>query len=529
MIRSGKLGEGTYGIVYQCSSPTSNKQFAVKRNLSDLDNSYIGVVRELDILTKTRGHPNVVKLEQVAFGDPFSGAVFSPLNKKDRRYQKDDTVHFLFQKASYDLHKFIHRKYDLSQVKKFMVHILLGLEFLHSKKIIHRDLKPCNILIFEDEVDTSGSKGVAKICDFGLSKPFTKQGQQTPGVVSSWYRAPEIALDNPHYNLKSDVWSAGCVLFELFAKTSFIVPATENNDDVLSCILGALPQQLESEKFKELVRQNKWRKVRLNKNHSPRVRKTFQARLPPETPGLEDFCDLLTGMLTFDFQKRFTVSQALDHPFFDNFSPLIQSTRKEFLEEEVVPRVYCPKAIEHTWMSRLAIEIYNSRNERDWFTPRMLFQAMDLFDCYLTAALTAERPASAVESEFRGLVHDKPGTELRFMVCVYIALKYFSSLHRAISFEKVLPKELHSPEAFLIAEQFEGGLIKNCFEYNIYRDTIYEAADYFGDILGEEEVRDLVVLYTRNAHLGGKSVREVYSHYMENLKGKFLTEFKNAF
>src|SRR3990167_1562775 len=125
MIRNDKIGEGTYGIVYSCHSPTSGKEFAVKRNLADQNNSFIGVIRELDILNKMRQHPNIVKLEQVSFGEPFTKGLFSPLNKKNITSQKDDSVHFVFQKASYDLHHFIHKIEGLQHFKKYMVQMLL--------------------------------------------------------------------------------------------------------------------------------------------------------------------------------------------------------------------------------------------------------------------------------------------------------------------------------------------------------------------------------------------------------------------
>jgi len=52
-----------------------------------------------------------------------------------------------------------------SDAWQYIVMILIGLHFLHSKKIIHRDLKPANIL-----VDNLGGIQILKIGDFGISK-----------------------------------------------------------------------------------------------------------------------------------------------------------------------------------------------------------------------------------------------------------------------------------------------------------------------------------------------------------------------
>ena len=54
MLRGDKLGEGTFGIVYAGSSPKSKRQYAIKRNLVEEETSFIGVPRELDMLTKLR-------------------------------------------------------------------------------------------------------------------------------------------------------------------------------------------------------------------------------------------------------------------------------------------------------------------------------------------------------------------------------------------------------------------------------------------------------------------------------------------
>lgn len=88
------------------------------------------------------------------------------------------------------------------------------MDHLHKNNIIHRDLKSANILL--------SKQGVLKIADFGfarsIEKPFTRP--LTPIVVTLWYRAPEILLGHGTYNEKSDVWSIGCFMIELFLMES---------------------------------------------------------------------------------------------------------------------------------------------------------------------------------------------------------------------------------------------------------------------------------------------------------------------
>lgn len=536
MQRGEKLGEGTFGIVYSASSPKTNRQYAIKRNLVEDETSFIGVPREVDVLNKLRLHPHIVRLEQVAFGQPFNGNCFSPLVGKERKSQRDDSIHFVFKQAAYDLHRFVYGAIitDFGLIKRYMVNMLLGIEYMHSKRILHRDLKPSNVLIFGDEKDAMGIGNIAKICDFGLAKPYTYQGSQTPSTVTSWYRAPEITLGYPHYDYKTDIWSLGCILYEMVAKRAFIPDVPDNNDDILSSILGALPQELPMRKFRELVRSNKWRQVKLTPAHSPRIRRSFMQQIGLSSEGLEQFerqagrmdlfCDLLDNMLRFEWDRRFTATECLNHPFFEDHKTIINETRSQFPPQPIKEhRMLITKCVERKWMAQAVTEIFNNRDALRWYSNRALFQAMDLFDRYLSVMFhVTSIPPNAVESDLKGFIHDKFGAELRFMTCLYLCIKYFSSIHYPISYDSIVAEEYRTTEARLIAEQFEGGFIKNCLEYDIYRPTVYEAADEFGDKLEDTDIRDLIILYSMNTTFSNMTPSELYQYYRSNLRGRPL-------
>jgi serine/threonine protein kinase len=536
MLRGNKIGEGTFGIVYSGNSPKSNNQYAIKRNLVEEDTSFIGVPREVDMLNKLRHHPHIVRLEKVAFGEPFNGGCFSPLVGKDRISQRDDSIHFIFKQANYDLHRFIYGavRTDFALIKRYMVGILLGVEYIHSQKILHRDLKPCNILIFGDEKDVNNVGNIAKICDFGLAKPYTYQGYQTPNTVTSWYRAPEITLGYPNYDYKIDVWSTGCILFEMVAKRAFIADVSDNNDEILSRILGSLPKELPLRKFRELIRSNKWREkgrdIKLTPAYNPRVRRSLIQQIGLNIEGInqferqagkmELFANLLDNMLAFEWELRYTATECLNHPFFEDYRSLIMETRKQYpprLQEEE-SLILC-KSVERKWMAEAVTDIFNNRASLKWYNIRSLFQAMDLFDRYLSVMFhTLTIAPNAVESDLKGFVHDKFGAELRFMTCLYLCIKYFSSIHLPISYENIVSEEYRTQEAKLIAEQFEGGFIKNCLEYNIYRPTVYEAADESGDKLEDTDIRNLIVLYSMSNKFSGMKPTELYQYYRVNYR-----------
>lgn len=114
-----------------------------------------------------------------------------------------------------DLSKIIHDpKYtSISEdiVKGFMLQFLKGLAELHKFQVLHRDIKPQNLLV--------SKKGVLKIADFGLARFIASPGRKmTKGVVSDWYRPPEIFFGASYYSFAIDIWSAGCIFAEFLIR-----------------------------------------------------------------------------------------------------------------------------------------------------------------------------------------------------------------------------------------------------------------------------------------------------------------------
>lgn len=109
----------------------------------------------------------------------------------------------------------------MAHIKHFGKQIFNGLSHMHAKNISHRDLKPENILIkqpaFGQEFDIS--KADLKIADLGAAKVLNPNGLNTPYVVSRYYRAPELIMGSNKYDCSIDVWSTGCILFELITRT----------------------------------------------------------------------------------------------------------------------------------------------------------------------------------------------------------------------------------------------------------------------------------------------------------------------
>uniref|UniRef100_A0A3Q1IPX9 non-specific serine/threonine protein kinase n=1 Tax=Anabas testudineus TaxID=64144 RepID=A0A3Q1IPX9_ANATE len=94
------------------------------------------------------------------------------------------------------------------QIVSWFIQICLGLKHIHDRKILHRDIKAQNIFL-----TSRGMK--AKLGDFGIARMLNNTLELARTCVGTpYYLSPEICENRP-YNNKTDIWSLGCVLYEL--------------------------------------------------------------------------------------------------------------------------------------------------------------------------------------------------------------------------------------------------------------------------------------------------------------------------
>ncbi|KAI3497528.1 hypothetical protein L1887_40206 [Cichorium endivia] len=202
-----KIGQGTYSSVYRAKDLETGKIVALKKvRFTKMDPESVRFMAREIIVLRRLDHPNVMKLEGL-LTSRVSGNLYLVF---------DYMEHDLAGLAASPMIKFTE-----SQIKCYMQQLLCGLEHCHNRGILHRDIKGSNLLI-----DNNGN---LKIGDFGLATIFSTNQRQplTSRVVTLWYRPPELLLGATDYGVAVDLWSAGCILAELFAGKPIMPGRTE--------------------------------------------------------------------------------------------------------------------------------------------------------------------------------------------------------------------------------------------------------------------------------------------------------------
>ncbi|KAI7731044.1 hypothetical protein M8C21_019933 [Ambrosia artemisiifolia] len=286
-VFSLQIGQGTYSSVYRARDLLNNKIVAIKkvRFVNMEPESVRFMAREIQILRRL-DHPNCMKL-QALVTSKYSGSLYLVFD-----YMEHDLVGLLHSQKD--------RKFTLPQIKCYMQQFLRGLEHCHSRGILHRDLKGSNILLNND--------GTLKIGDFGLAARF-EPGQKEPltsRVVTLWYRAPELLFGSTSYGVAIDMWSAGCILAELFLGRPIMPGRTEVEQIHKIFKLCGSP----SEEYWEVSKLPHATSFKPQKPYKRRIIETFQQHLPPSALALLD------TLLAIEPDARGTATSALSSEFF---------------------------------------------------------------------------------------------------------------------------------------------------------------------------------------------------------------------
>ncbi|KAI8468803.1 MAG: kinase-like protein [Monoraphidium minutum] len=219
---------------------------------------------------------------------------------------------------------------NATAVGVYAAQLLVALRHLKRCRVLHADIKPDNILV-------NARRSKVKICDFG-SAMFAGENERTPYLVSRFYRAPEVILGLA-YDYPMDMWSIGCVLYELFTGR-ILFPGRTNNDMLRTMmeVKGPFPRKMLKkgifvEKHFEddanmsfaLMEEDPVSKMPVRRLiPNPTVKHNFAqllARSEGDKAKVSALADLLERMMALDPERRIDPDAALRHPFVKDYVP----------------------------------------------------------------------------------------------------------------------------------------------------------------------------------------------------------------
>ena len=189
------IGKGSFSQVYLVKRKKDSKIYALKSVYLEMleKKQQESSINEVRILASVQ-HPNVISYKE-AFWDDNTNSLNIVME-----YADDGDLYTKIKKMKEQ--KII---FDEKIIWDYSIQIIQGLKALHDKNIMHRDLKSENIFITKNNRCKIGDMNVSKV----LKEKLLNTQTGTP-----YYASPEVWMNKP-YSYKSDLWSIGCVIYEM--------------------------------------------------------------------------------------------------------------------------------------------------------------------------------------------------------------------------------------------------------------------------------------------------------------------------
>lgn len=190
------IGKGKFSVVYKAKRRHDGQAVALKK-IANFDIMNVKArektLKEVRLVQSVR-HPNIIQyldafVQNNELCIAFEWAEAGDLKRQIRKANEKEV------------------RFDERTIWRYFTQLCGALLYLHQNRIMHRDLKPANIFLT--------LKGVIKVGDLGLGRYLSANTLEARSKVGTpLYMSPEV-LRGESYDWKSDVWSMGCILYEL--------------------------------------------------------------------------------------------------------------------------------------------------------------------------------------------------------------------------------------------------------------------------------------------------------------------------
>ena len=319
------VGKGTYGTVYRyykINDPSKSICSVKESKIDDDKNITPSIFRELVLLSEIN-FPHIVHIKPCD--------IFSDLRPNGSH---GGTISFVYDYGAIDVRKMIqyykkkNQPIDPVIIKSILFQLLLALEHLHKRKIAHCDITPSNLLLMFPE---GPQPGIIKLIDFGLSRTIENTGEKKVyGVVTVWYRAPELLLGDTDYDTKIDIWAAGCIFAELLRRDALFAPPKSEND----------PTKFNQTQFQEIINvlgEIRPTDTKITYQFNDKIRNIRNMKKDNRFDQITSNpleMDLLTKMLTYNPRMRISATEALNHPYFNELPACVMNISGQFPVED---------------------------------------------------------------------------------------------------------------------------------------------------------------------------------------------------
>lgn len=214
----GVIGEGGFGRVHVARHRASNAQVAIKRVFKHgtTKDKFLQEVAILRHVSSSNNSGSVLQLRD-AFETADAYVLVTELVEGGELY--DDLV--------------ANGKFDEQRASGLMCEIATALAFLHAKNIVHGDIKPENIMLTNDDNNSSSMR----LIDFGQAFHEDKVAERVraigSGVGTTAYAAPEF-IRKSEAGAAVDVWALGVVLYIVLCGRHPFDPTNDSSDDEIA-------------------------------------------------------------------------------------------------------------------------------------------------------------------------------------------------------------------------------------------------------------------------------------------------------